>query len=126
VKDMKKNYFWIKIGCIFVLAFLICGTCKAKGKPGTKYDYTLNNAANTIKTFLFGRITSLDKNEQGNFRFLPITVLYISRTTGQPPTIKILKEVDGEYPCCGYIPINEFKGIVTGKFIIGTWTTIIY
>jgi hypothetical protein len=73
------------------------------------------------RIFLFGTITSLEKNRPIGFRFLPIKVLEIDRIIGQNRTIKILNETSGEYPCCGYLPFSEFRGIITKKFIAGVW-----
>ena len=71
---------------------------------------------------LFGIITSLEKDPSSiGFRFLPVKLLEISAFIGQKRTTKILTETYGEYPCCGYLPYSEFKGIVTKKFLAGVW-----
>jgi hypothetical protein len=73
------------------------------------------------RIILIGRITSLEKNLPIGFRFLPIKVLEISNINGQNRTTKILNETYGEYPCCGYLPYSEFRGIVTKKLLAGIW-----
>jgi hypothetical protein len=73
------------------------------------------------RIILIGKITSLEKNLPIGFRFLPIKVLEISKIIGQNKTSKVLNETYGEYPCCGYLPYSEFKGIVTKRFLIGVW-----
>jgi len=73
------------------------------------------------RIFLVGSITSLEKNAPIGFRFLPIKVLEISAMIGQSRTTEILTETYGEYPCCGYLPYSEFRGIVTQKFLAGVW-----
>jgi hypothetical protein len=73
------------------------------------------------KILLIGRITSLQKTPSIGFRFLPIKVLQISAIIGQNRTRDILTETYGEYPCCGYLPYSEFRGIVTQKFLAGLW-----
>jgi len=73
------------------------------------------------RIILVGKISSLDKSVPIGFRFLPIKVMEISAIIGQERTTTILTEVYGEYPCCGYIPYSEFRGIVTKKFLVGIW-----
>jgi hypothetical protein len=73
------------------------------------------------RIILIGKVTSVDKTRPIGFRFLPIKVLEIDRIHGQNRSIKTLVETSGEYPCCGYLPFNEFKGIITAKFIAGVW-----
>jgi len=73
------------------------------------------------RIILFGTITSLEKNQPIGFRFLPVKVLEISAIIGENKTTKILNETYGEYPCCGYLPFSEFRGIVTKKFLAGIW-----
>jgi len=73
------------------------------------------------RIILIGKVTSVEKNRPVGFRFLPIKVLEISNIIGQDKTTNILNETYGEYPCCGYLPFSEFKGIVTNKFLAGVW-----
>jgi hypothetical protein len=73
------------------------------------------------RIILIGSVTSVEKNKPIGFRFLPVKVLEIDRIQGQNKTTKILNETYGEYPCCGYLPFGEFKGIVTKKFLAGVW-----
>lgn len=73
------------------------------------------------RILLIGTITSLEKTPPIGFRFLPIKVLEVSALIGQSRTTEILTETYGEYPCCGYLPYSEFRGIVTKKFLAGVW-----
>jgi hypothetical protein len=73
------------------------------------------------RIILIGKVSSVEKNRPIGFRFLPIKVLEINQMEGQNKTTKILNETYGEYPCCGYLPFGEFKGIVTEKFLAGIW-----
>ncbi len=73
------------------------------------------------RIILIGKITSLDKDAYGNFRFLPVKLLEINRIAGQNHTIDVLNGTYGEYPCCGYLPRDYFKGIVTKNMIFGVW-----
>jgi hypothetical protein len=73
------------------------------------------------RILLIGSVTSVEKNRPMGFRFLPIKVLEINNINGQYRTTKILNETYGEYPCCGYLPFSEFKGIITNKFLAGVW-----
>lgn len=75
----------------------------------------------TSRIILFGKIAALEKNAAIGFRFLPLKVFEISRLSGQGRTSRILTETNGEYPCCGYLPYSEFRGIVTQRFIAGVW-----
>ncbi len=73
------------------------------------------------RILLIGRITGLEKNPPVGFRFLPMKVIEISSIIGLNRTTKILNETYGEYPCCGYLPYNEFRGIVTKNLLVGIW-----
>jgi hypothetical protein len=73
-------------------------------------------------TILFGRISYLEKNEDGDIRFLPIKLLEYSKTVEEGRSLQILDETYGEYPCCGYIQREYFRGIVTKNFIAIIWT----
>lgn len=75
----------------------------------------------TSRIILFGKITALEKTPPIGFRFLPLKVAEISCLSGQGRTVRILTETNGEYPCCGYLPYSEFRGIVTQRFIAGIW-----
>lgn len=70
---------------------------------------------------LIGRITGLEKNLPTGFRFLPVKIIEISTIIGEERTTQVIDETYGEYPCCGYIPYNQFKGIVTKNFLLGMW-----
>lgn len=73
------------------------------------------------KIILVGLITSLDKSSPIGFRFLPVKLFEMVAIVGQDKSTQILTETYGEYPCCGYLPYSEFKGIVTKKFLAGVW-----
>jgi hypothetical protein len=73
------------------------------------------------RILLIGTITGLEKTPPIGFRFLPVKVLEINAMTGQSRTRKILNETYGEYPCCGYLPYSEFRGIATKNFLAGVW-----
>ncbi|MCK4902184.1 MAG: hypothetical protein KAS76_02420 [Thermoplasmatales archaeon] len=74
------------------------------------------------RTILIGRISYLEKNEEGDIRFLPVKLLEYSKTVEHGRSLKILDETYGEYPCCGYIQREYYKGIVTKNFIAIIWT----
>ena len=67
------------------------------------------------------KITSIEKDSNQRFRFLPVKMLEISYNPEDRFSIKILNENYGGYPCCGYIDPSEFKGILTDSLIIGLW-----
>jgi len=106
-------------------------TIKAKAKDvlNAESDWaTLEVKIPRIKPFassriiLIGKISYLEKTEEGNFRFLPIKVLEITKLEGQQKTLKILNETYGEYPCCGYIQKEYYRGILRENFIAVLWT----
>jgi len=41
---------------------------------------------------------------------------------GQQKAVKILEGTYGEYPCCGYIQREYYRGIVAENFIAILWT----
>jgi len=103
-------------------------TIKAKAKDtiGAESEWASLNVKMPItpgksRIILIGIVTSVEKNKPVGFRFLPVKVLEISNIIGQDKTRNILSETYGEYPCCGYLPFSEFKGIVTKKFLAGVW-----
>ncbi len=102
---------------------------KAKDIMNAESDWTsLEVKIPRIKPFsssriiLIGKISYLDKTTEGAFRFLPTKLLEITKIEGQQRTIKILNETYGEYPCCGYIQKEYYKGIVRENFILILWT----
>lgn len=106
-------------------------TIKAKAKDvlNAESDWaTLEVKIPRIKPFassriiLIGKISYLEKTEEGNFRFLPIKVLEFTKLEGQQKTLRILNETYGEYPCCGYIQKEYYRGIVRENFIVVLWT----
>lgn len=74
------------------------------------------------RIILIGKISYLEKNEEGDFRFLPVKTLEYAKIESQGRTLKLLDETFGEYPCCGYIQREYYKGIVTENFIAILWT----
>jgi hypothetical protein len=74
------------------------------------------------RILLIGKISYLDKNEDGDFRFLPVKLLEYSKIESEGRTLKILDETYGEYPCCGYIQSEYYKGMITKNFIVVLWT----
>ncbi|MBN1860971.1 MAG: hypothetical protein JW840_05875 [Candidatus Thermoplasmatota archaeon] len=103
-------------------------TLKAKAKDIIGAESEWANLAVKIpilqgksRIVLIGMITSLEKNSEIGFRFLPIKVLEIDAIVGQQRTVKVLTDTSGEYPCCGYLPFSEFKGLVMKRFIAGVW-----
>lgn len=99
---------------------------KAKDSLGAESEWAtlavkIPVALGKSRIILIGKITSVEKNKPVGFRFLPIKVLEISKIVGQNKTTKMLDETFGEYPCCGYLPFSEFKGIVTKNLLVGIW-----
>jgi hypothetical protein len=99
---------------------------KAKDTVGAESEWAILSVKipfipGKSRIILIGSITSLEKNQPIGFRFLPIKVLEISAIIGENKTTKILDETYGEYPCCGYLPFSEFRGIVTKRILAGIW-----
>jgi hypothetical protein len=86
-------------------------------------DVKIPRAKNSApsKIILIGKISYLEKNEDGDIRFLPVKLLEYSNIIEQGRTLKILDETYGEYPCCGYIQREYYRGIVTEKIIAILW-----
>jgi len=86
-------------------------------------DVKIPRAKNSAesKIILIGKISYLEKNEDGDIRFLPVKLLEYTNIIEQGRTLNILDETYGEYPCCGYIQREYFRGIVTEKFIAILW-----
>lgn len=104
---------------------------KAKDTVGAESEWAILTVKIPIspsksRILLLGTISNLDKSDPVGFRFLPTKVLEISALSGQTRTTKILNETSGEYPCCGYLPYSEFKGIVIKRFIAGIWVVPSY
>jgi len=89
------------------------------GTLDVKIPREKNSAA--FKIILIGKISYLEKNEEGDIRFLPVRLLEYTNIVDQGRTLKILDETYGEYPCCGYIQSEYYRGIVTEKFIAILW-----
>ena len=78
--------------------------------------------ATQSKIILIGKISYLEKNEEGDIRFLPVRLLEYTNILEQGRTIKLLDETYGGYPCCGFIQREYYRGIVTNNFIVLLWT----
>lgn len=103
---------------------------KARDDKGAESDWKAltvtmpkqkKNTLDTIFTFLLGKIAEIEKNQQGDFRFLPIKLLTIIFGGGQAISLDILDETNGGYPCCGYIDPSNFHGFLGSSFIMGIW-----
>jgi hypothetical protein len=75
--------------------------------------------------FLMGTITSLETNNDGAFRFLPVNLLYMSYATDEGLMISMLDETYGGFPCCSYIDSHSFYGFVKSGFICGIWRQLL-
>ena len=73
------------------------------------------------RIILFGKISYLEKNEEGDIRFLPVKLLEYTNIEEKGRTLKILDDTYGEYPCCGYIQREYYQGIVTKNIIAILW-----
>jgi hypothetical protein len=91
------------------------------------YPITISKIKNQpfqqIITFLIGKITDIEENQQGGVRFLPIRVMKIVLGGDLAFSIQIIDETYGGYPCCTYINPEDFKGLITSSFIVGCWFT---
>lgn len=86
--------------------------------PKTKYKEN-----NKIFTFLFGKISDIEENQQGGIRFLPLRLLKIIIASEEGFSIQIIDATYGGYPCCTYIYPEDFRGILGSSFICGFWIT---
>ena len=88
----------------------------------TFQDHNIEGLSNeTHIAFLFGIISDIEKNQEGDFRFLPIKILNIGYYPGEGLYAQVLDDTYGGYPCCGYIDNDEFHGVMTDRFICGFW-----
>jgi hypothetical protein len=120
--EVVLNHTWSKRGTYTVKA-------KAKDIIGAESGYrTLKikiprtKSLASSRIILIGKISYLEKNEEGDFRFLPVKLFEITKIVGQQKAVKILEGTYGEYPCCGYIQREYYRGIVTENFIAILWT----
>lgn len=72
-------------------------------------------------SLLIGKISDIEKNQDGGFRFLPINLFELSFASGFGFNINFLKETNGGFPCCGYITPDSFHGLVLQNYILGVW-----
>ena len=86
--------------------------------PKTKYKVN-----NQIFTFLFGKISDIEEDQQGGVRFLPLILLKMVIGSEQGFSIQIIDANYGGYPCCTYINPEDFRGIIGSSFICGVWMT---
>lgn len=121
--DIRVKHTWNKKGTYTIKA-------KVKDTYGAESDWGTLEVSMPMKKIFFdrssmailiGKLTSLEKNQDGDFRFLPIKMLELSYNPEQGRSIKILDEMNGGYPCCGYIDSDNFCGFVTSRFICGIW-----
>jgi len=70
---------------------------------------------------LIGRISDIENDPNGRFRFLPLKVLYVNYDSEEGYSYSILEETYGGFPCCGYIDPSEFYGMIRSNFIFGIW-----
>jgi hypothetical protein len=97
--------------------------------PGNNFqDYAEHTSQNLhIKAsekhiaFLFGIISDIERNQEGDFRFLPIKMLNIGYTPEEGFYAQILDDTQGGYPCCSFIDPDDFHGVLTEGFICGFW-----
>ena len=82
-------------------------------------DHTTSNLG--AFAFLVGTVTEIERNTNGDFRFLPLRVLEVVYSPQAGVNISLLDELYGGFPCCGFIDINQFKGVVNDHFICGFW-----
>ena len=71
--------------------------------------------------FLFGKISSIERDSNNRFRFLPIKMLDIGFSYEEGVSMIIRDESNGPFPCCGYIDPGEFYGTLRSNFIAGIW-----
>ncbi len=119
--DIVLNHTWSMRGTYTVKAKAkdIIGAESSYGTLKIKIPRTKSQTLSRI--ILIGKISYLEKNEEGDFRFLPVKLLEITKIVGQKRTIKILGETYGEYPCCGYIQREFYRGIVIENLIAILW-----
>ena len=86
--------------------------------PKTKYKEN-----NKIFTFLLGKISDIEENQQGGIQFLPLRLLKIIIGSEEGYSIQIIDATYGGYPCCTYIYPEDFHGIINSSFICGVWIT---
>jgi hypothetical protein len=82
------------------------------------------NVAPPATILLAGFITDLEIWQEENFRFTPVKVLSMQWGGEQTASMVILDELNGGYPCCGYINRNDFSGVLTPTFICGLWQPV--
>ena len=70
---------------------------------------------------LFGSIRDIEEDQRLGFRFLPVHLVNIGHTTEDGCYMVTMDEIEGGFPCCGYIKSDDFKGIITQSFICGIW-----
>jgi hypothetical protein len=101
---------------------------KAKDGLGAESDWgTLDVTMPKISIFsnpwsiLFGRISDIEEEPDGSFRFLPVKLLHFSYNDEDGFKFEVLDELYGGYPCCGYIHPEDFYGKIRQNFVRGLW-----
>jgi hypothetical protein len=99
---------------------------KAKDSDESEWEtlsVRMPKKSNTVSSwsFLFGKISDIEKDPNQRFRFLPIKIIVFNYNIEYGYSLKIIDDTNGLYPCCGYIDPSEFKGIFTDSIICGLW-----
>ena len=87
--------------------------------PQHLYRKVLSNE--THIAFLFGIISDIERNQVGDFRFLPKKMLNVGYIPEEGFYAQVLDETQGGFPCCSYIDPDDFHGMITERFICGFW-----
>ena len=74
------------------------------------------------QVFLFGAIADIEQNSEGDFRFLPVMLLKVVTGGESGFAFGVLTNLDGGFPCCGFIDRVSFRGTITSRFICGVWS----
>jgi hypothetical protein len=72
-------------------------------------------------SILLGKITDIEKNQDGGFRFLPVNMFELSFSQEYGIDIYFREETNGGFPCCGYIDPESFRGLLLQNYIVGIW-----
>lgn len=83
-----------------------------------KPRYVINSLSFSV---LLGKITDIEKNQEGGFRFLPVNLLELCFSLEYGIDIYFRKETNGGFPCCGYINLDNFLGVLLQNYIFGVW-----
>ena len=98
-----------------------CDTLQNSPEYMPQYLYGKELSNETHIAFLFGIISDIEKNQVGDFRFLPIKMLNVGYIPEEGFYVQVLDDTQGGFPCCSYIDPDDFHGIITDRFICGFW-----